>query len=273
MNSIKLRLKNWLPPSLMYAVGNLRKRGIRFEGNYSTWAQAAALCTGYDADSILEKVLEASLKVRRGEVAFERDSVLFDKIEYSWPVTAALMSVAARNGGELHVLDFGGSLGSSYFQNRKFLSSLHRVSWSVVEQNKFVTAGKKYLTDDLLDFYYNIESCCAANRPNVVLMSSVLQYLEEPFSVLKTLSKTEVSTIVIDRVPFLKNGSSSSVKIQHVPAEIYVANYPCWFFSRNEFIREMSDLNYDIVEQFDSLDKLSNKATWQGLIFEKVKQL
>lgn len=44
-------------------------------------------------------MLEATLKVKRGEAVFERDSVLFDEIQYSWPVTAALI----RNG-RLHLL-------------------------------------------------------------------------------------------------------------------------------------------------------------------------
>ena len=51
-------------------------------------------------------VLDASLKVKNGVAAFERDSVLFDEIEYSWPVTAELMHGAARSGGRVHVVDF-----------------------------------------------------------------------------------------------------------------------------------------------------------------------
>ena len=73
------------------------------------------------AQDILDKVLAATLKVKQGQAVFERDSVLFDEIEYSWPLLAGLMWAAASNGGKLNVLDFGGALGSSYYQNRKFL--------------------------------------------------------------------------------------------------------------------------------------------------------
>ena len=58
--------------------------------------------------------------MKRGEAVFESDSVLFDEIKDSWPVTAALMCAAARSNGELYFLDFRWSLGSSYFQNRRF---------------------------------------------------------------------------------------------------------------------------------------------------------
>lgn len=268
MKPIKPSLKDWLPPALVPTVKNLFGKGIRFDGNYSTWDEAAALCDGYDAKLILEKVLEATLQVKRGEAAFERDSVLFDEIQYSWPVTAALMWASARNSGDLHVLDFGGSLGSGYFQNRKFLSQLQKFSWSIVEQRGFVDTGNQYVADDALDFYADIDSCCANHAPNIVLISSVLQYLDEPFGILKKIAETKVDIIVIDRTPF-SNDSVEKIKIQHVPSEIYAASYPCWFFNYDELLQTMNALTYKIVESFDALDRLSSEATWKGLIFEK----
>lgn len=268
MSFIKPLVKDWLPPVLLRAFRQMHGKEIRFEGNYRTWEEAAALCTGYDAESILKKVLEATLKVKCGESAFERDSVLFDEIQYSWPVTAALMLAAARNSGELHVLDFGGSLGSSYFQNRQFLSKLRKISWSVVEQSKFVEIGKEQVSDGVLSFSANINESCEKFTPNVVLLSSVLQYLSNPFTVLENLTSKKISFIVVDRTPF-SNDAVAKIKIQHVPTSIYSASYPCWFFSRDIFLQKMKSLNYRLVESFDALDKLSDQAKWQGLIFEK----
>ena len=270
MSSIRPLMKDWLPPALMRAVRQLRGKGISFEGNYKTWEDAAARCTGYDAESILDKVLEATLKVKRGEAVFERDSVLFDEIQYSWPVTAALMWAAARNQGELHVMDFGGSLGSSYFQNRKFLSKLEKLSWTVVEQSRFVEIGKKQISDKDLKFSSDIDDCCQKFQPNLILLSSVLQYLPDPFALLENLAQKQIGLIVLDRTPF-SNESISGIRIQYVPAEIYSASYPCWFFDQNEIIQKMSSLNYQLIESFDALDKLSDQATWRGLIFEKAE--
>src|SRR5215475_3829712 len=95
-----------------------------WKGDYSSWEAAKKQAGSYDDGIILEKVEQAALKVRNGEATYERDSVLFDRIEYSWPLLAALMWVAARNKGKLTVADFGGSLGSSYFQNKVFLEGL-----------------------------------------------------------------------------------------------------------------------------------------------------
>ena len=88
-----------------------------FEGSYSTWQEADALCNGYGNMDILEKVLSATMKVKNGEAVYERDSVIFDQIEYSWPVLTGLMCAVAQNSGCLKVLDFGSSLGSSNLEN------------------------------------------------------------------------------------------------------------------------------------------------------------
>ncbi len=124
MNALRALARDWFPPAVVRLIrrgrGPQQDGGLRFEGDFATWEEASAQCAGYDAEDILAKVLAATLKVKSGEAACERDSVLFDDIEYAWPVLAGLMWAAARNGGKLNVLDFGGALGSSYFQNRKF---------------------------------------------------------------------------------------------------------------------------------------------------------
>ena len=84
-----------------------------FEGSYSTWQEADALSNVYGNMDILEKVLSSTMKVKNGEAVYERDSVIFYQIEYSWPVLTGLMCVVAQNSGCLKVLNFGCSLGSS----------------------------------------------------------------------------------------------------------------------------------------------------------------
>jgi len=66
-------------------------------GNYSTWEEAVAASTGYDAKQILEKTKNALLKVKKGEAVYERDSILFNCIHYAYPLLAGLMWGAARS--------------------------------------------------------------------------------------------------------------------------------------------------------------------------------
>lgn len=268
---MKMALKSlaldWLPPAVVRWLRQKRKAGIFFEGDYATWDEAASHCTGYDAKSILAKVLEATLKVKRGEAEFERDSVLFKEIEYSWPVLAGLMWAAARNGGQLNVLDFGGALGSSYFQNRKFLQTLPEVRWNVVEQAHYVEAGKKDIQDEQLLFYETIENCLNQNQPNIILLSSVLQYLPNSYELLRCLIAVQPDIFILDRTCYSNKNNYEMIRVQHVPDSIYSASYPCRYFNENEVSKCFSDGGYLLQEDFNSLDKLDNLATWKGQIF------
>ena len=67
-------------------------------GNYFAWEQACQDSTGYDSTVILERVQNALIKVKSGEAVYERDSVLFDETQYSWPLLACLLWIASCNG-------------------------------------------------------------------------------------------------------------------------------------------------------------------------------
>jgi len=230
------------------------------------WGEAVRLSSGYDTKEILDKVLAATLKVKNSEAAYERDSVLFDEVHYSWPVTAALMWVAARNGGRLSVLDFGGSLGSSYFQNKEFLRGLSAIRWSVVEQQHFVEAGRKYIQNEDLIFFESIDECLDREKPNVVLVSSVIQYLEKPYDLLSKLLGTRVGLVIIDRTPFLNTAQTDQVYIQLTPASIYSARYPIWFLNKGNFLNTVSSKGYTSLVEFDAIDRLNESVTWTGML-------
>jgi putative methyltransferase (TIGR04325 family) len=251
MKSFKIFIKGWIPPRMLkwasrmlYGVG--RGQAIRFEGDFKSWEEANINCTGYDSSSILEKVLEATLMVKRGEFAFERDSVLFSQIKYDWSILAGLMWVAARSGGRLNVLDFGGALGSTYFQNRKFLDTLTEVRWNIIEQENYVNAGRSKIQNGQLHFYSNIEECLSENQPNIILLSSVLQYLKSPNEIIHKLSDTGAALLIINRTSF-SNHLADKIIVQRIFPPIYAASYPMWVFSEREFLNLLAP-NWHLID-------------------------
>jgi len=258
-------LKRWVPPALLHFLRE--KPGITWSGTYGSWAEARKASEGYDSDLIVNQVKNSLLKVKRGEVQYERDSVLFDEIQYSWPLLGGLMWVAARGRGELNVLDFGGSLGSTYYQNRKFLKHLWHVRWNIVEQKKFVDAGKEHFEDDKLKFYYDIESCMEECAPNTILLSSVLQYLEKPHDFLGRIRRLGFEYIILDRTAFAVRGEDQ-LKIQTVSKEIYPASYPCWFFNRSNLLGGFES-EYDLVEGFESFEGTNQGAVFEGYLLKR----
>lgn len=270
MSKLTAFARDWMPPVMFRQVCRIYGNRVRFEGHFHSWEDAASQATGYDAEAILARVLAATLKVKHGEAVFERDSVLFDEIEYAWPALAGLMWAAARKGGRLNVLDFGGALGSSYFQNRKFLQSLPEVRWNVVEQPHFVEAGLKSIQDDQLRFYKSIDECLAENRVNAVFLSGVLQYLPSPFDVLGKLASINADTLIFDRTSFSLNDEQDIIRMQHVPENIYKASYPCHVFNENKLSRFILDKGYQLTEAFAALDKFDSNSHWRGHIYKKI---
>ena len=131
--------------------------GISFSGPYQSWDLASSQSLGYDKEEILEKTLNTVLKVKSGELAYERDSVGFEKPSFNWPLLAALREEALRSNSHLHVIDFGGSLGSAYFQHLSMLS-LCNLKWNIIERKQIVDAGQKHLADETLGFFESLLS-------------------------------------------------------------------------------------------------------------------
>lgn len=249
---MKQFLKNSIPDSIKAAVkawlSTKPKSG--WFGNYASWEEAKRKCTGYDNDEILKKVKASILKVKNGEAAFERDSVLFDKLDYSEPLVAIFKKIAAEKGNRLHVVDFGGSLGSSYFQNRNVLKELNRLDWSVVEQAHFVDCGIKFIQDDQLKFYYSIGEALANNKADVLFLSSVVQYFEKPYELIKECLTYDFDYIVVDRTAFVET-TQERITVQIVPESIYKASYPAWFFNEQKFVASFME-KYELLSEFDS---------------------
>ena len=245
-------LTEWFPPAMLRILRGV-SGGVTWRGDYASWAEASERSTGYDSPVILEKVKAASLKVKNGEAVYERDSVLYNEIQYSWPLLAGLTWIAAQDGGKLNVLDFGGSLGSTYFQNRRFLDTLADVQWSIVEQKAFVEVGKEQFEDDVLKFYHDMDACLQHRSPNTILFSSVIQYLKDPYDVLDRVKCLRFEYILFDRTPFVP-GERDRLTLQKVPKKIYPAGYPCRFFAKDRF-RALFQDEYNVIAEFESLDR------------------
>lgn len=269
---IKTIVKKWLPPALIERLKPLFGIGIYFSGNYTDWETASVHASGYDSVLILEHTKQAMLKIKAGEAAFERDSALFDEVQHSFPALAGLLRAAVENGNQLSVLDFGGSLGSSYFQCREFLSVLPLLKWGVVEQEHFVNCGQGFLETEQLQFFFAIADCMRQNTPNVALLSGVLQYLPKPYNVLNELMNSRIPYIVVDRTPF-GDHKGDWITIQHVPPSIYEASYPCWVFDKKSFLDRFLG-RYKVIAQFDGSDGTAvangRGFTFGGMILRQV---
>lgn len=262
----RVLIKDLLPPILLkFRRNRLQKYG--YFGNYSSWDQAESASAGYAAEIILTRVREAMLKVKSGTAAYQRDSVIFDQIHYSWPVLAGLLRAAALNQNKLNLIDFGGSLGSHYYQCQPFLKGLDELQWNVVEQENFVRCGQELFANQQLKFYFDIDSCLQETQPNLILLSGVIQCLPQPYVFLTQLLNYNFKHIIFDRVPF-NSAPGDRLTVQRVPPEIYDASYPVWFLDYPRFLDILASGNYQLITEFDGFDQANIPGKFKGFIYE-----
>lgn len=245
-------------------------RGLGFSEVRGSFTQIQQMVAGYAAPNISAQVESAIEAVKNGEAAHERDGVVFDKIFYAWPVLAGILLAAGERGGKLDLVDFGGSLGTSYFQNRHYLARVAQVKWTIVEQESFVEVGRSKFATDSLHFEVDLSEALERHNPHVALCSSSLQYISDPFSVLDTFTKSDVQHLIIDRTPF-HSQAQDTLTLQTVAPKIYDAQYPAWIFSKEKFLTCL-EANWRLLSEFDTLERpmvthQGRPFFWQGAHF------
>jgi len=263
-------LKEIAPPFIAKAYRNLRTHS-HFSGEYTSWSAAVAESSGYDDEKILTKVRDALLQVKAGVAAFERDSIPFREMRYPFPLLTGLLRAACAHNNRLNVLDYGGSLGSTYFQCKSFLEDLDEVRWNIVEQKRFVDCGKEFFEDENLKFFYTLEDSLEASSPNVFLCASALQYLENPHELLQRVVRSSFNYIIFDRTPTIKK-PDDMLTVQKVPADIYEASYPIWLLSEKKLLDSMH-ATFELITSFDTdVGVWFNKGlevAFKGFIFKR----
>jgi len=137
-NKIIPYIKNIVPAKIYECIRILFVPKVKWGGDYKSWEDAVRLTEGYNDSDLFEKVCNATLSVLNNKAVYERDSVLFYEHEYNHKILPCLLYIAIKENGSINVLDYGGSLGSTYFQNRKLLNNITSLRWNIVEQSHFV---------------------------------------------------------------------------------------------------------------------------------------
>ncbi len=241
-----------------------------FFGDFSTWAEAVQHAEGYDAPHIFEKVKDAALQVKSGQAAYERDSVVFHAIPYEWiaPLAYWLPHIASEYDSSLNLIDFGGSLGSTYFALRGYLTGIRELKWNVVEQPHFAEYGNLSIADTCLRFFSSLSKCVQSQKPSIILLSAAIEYLENPYEFIQELLAYNFDYILFDRTPFVE-GDNDRLTVQFVSPEIYEASYPAWFFSKKKFLQLFS-AEYEIVANFSAQDSVNIPSTFEGFVFKRI---
>jgi putative methyltransferase (TIGR04325 family) len=247
-------------------------QGNYFAGDFGSWAEASAAAgQGWATPDILEKVRASALKAKRGEIAFERDSIAFPSREVRWPLlTCICMAALHSHVGRFHLLDFGGSLGSTYFQHRPELSEIPGLQWSIVEQPHFVDSGQQEFQDEVLQFFETIGDAAQRGPVDLAMFSGSLQYVPDPLRAVENAADTGAPYLLLDRLPII-DGDRDLITIQHVvdPA-FYQARYPHRAFSKRRLFEAIAALRYRVLWDFPGFGGGDKRWTHQGVFCQRV---
>jgi putative methyltransferase (TIGR04325 family) len=285
MKRLREDFKLFIPPIVL--IGARRVRALfqgqqlsAFEGPYSSWQGAmAASDDGWDSIDVLEKTLDLSLKMRDGLIEFQQDLIEYNRIIYSETILAFLAMASGMHGNSIEIVDFGGSLGTNFTQNKKILRHLiddGKCKWNVVERPPTVKIGRNYFEDKSLQFFVSLDELMARNGyvPTSFLFSGSTQCIEQPFVLLDEIIDRGANLIAFDRL-FVSPNAQHEIFIQHHMG----TTYPTWCFSRNLFVETIESKGLSFVEEFSrpptaQLDYHRGPDRpfyWVGMIFARDK--
>jgi putative methyltransferase (TIGR04325 family) len=225
------RLSDIVPPFLTKASRSpVRQDGLL--GDFPDWASASAASKPYETD--LAVYGEITDRVRRGESGSGRNLM---------PILAGI-ALAFENGVN-RILDFGGNLGMVYFDVASVLPD--RISeWRVVDCQEIVSYGNANYANDKLAFFTSVEAACRDFSPDMVLCSHTLQYLEEPYDTLATLSALEPAVFVLHELPVAER---ERFMIQRLPEGLGGTDRPVQILSSGRLAAALS--SYDLIADID----------------------
>ena len=144
-----------------------------------------------------------------------------------------------------NVLDVGGSLGSTFYQNKKFLLSLKKLSWNVLEQRNFVEYANLNLKEPNLNFFSNID-LALLKKYDLIIISGSLQYLKNYKVIFKKLIKSKSEYIILDRTIESANNNKTKIFVQINPKKLIESSYPVRIFNHKDLFLPLK-YNYELI--------------------------
>ena len=239
-------------------------RKITLNGNYDSWDQALKFSKGYSDSVILKKTIKSVERVISKQAKFERDSFLFYTKSFDKTLLSLLKNIKKKIKKKIHLCDYGGSLGSLYFQHECIFKPNY-IDWNIVEQKHYVKYAKKNIKIKNLHFYDNL-NFLHKKKMHVVLFSSSLQYLKNPYQILEKIIKKKIPNIIIHRSPFTKN--NEIIKIQKVPKYIYNSSYPIRILNIKKICKKLKNAGYKLNTQY-KLKETIDDYRYETFYFEK----
>ena len=262
---MKSIIRLFIPPIILKIIKKILSIKEFDRRDFSSWKEALKKTTSYDTEDVFDKTLQSARKVRDGKAVYERDSVIFDNIQYDWQLLSSILFISNVQK-RLNIVDFGGALGTSYRQNSKYLDAISvSKKWAIIEQRKYVQIGKNEFENNEISFHESLSEITF--DVDMFLMAGSICYIENPYKVLEEIIALKPKFILIVRTPF-SSLMEDKISIQYVPKSIYDASFPIWILSEKKFKSYLSDF-YEVLEEWKDDLQADTDHVAKGMLFKR----
>lgn len=212
---------------------------IRFEGDFKSFGdalEAAGREHGYESKAATDRYVRRYQEINRDLAATAAASA-----QQLIPFMAAF-SMAEPIDGIYEVFDFGGGYGAIYDQLHH-LYPARKIRWTVVELPALVARASEMGASEWKRF----ETDIPARRFSLGIVSGTLQYLPDPEATWEALRRVQTPYLMVGRVPIAPHLTRDRLTVQHVPASMFAASLPVWFFSP-AWVRRFEDFGRIVMQ-------------------------
>lgn len=273
--------KQLLPPILaepiQRAVDRRRSpRSLDWEYLPLGWPDYDPTMPGWDAESVVATQLARwPTFVRSVEegAPFGLSSEAAGPAEGDYGIHNTVMSFgyvlarAARDRGQLSILDWGGGLGHYYIYARALLPEVD-FEYHCRDLPLLTAGGRQVLPNAQ---FHDTDEEALSRTYDLVLASSSLHYSRDWRRTLQGLASATDHYLYVTRQPFVETGPSFVV-VQRPYRHGYETEYPGWFLNRTEFLAEARGFGLDLLREFLIAERpgvpgAPEQADYRGFLF------
>jgi len=156
-----------------------------------------------------------------------------------------VLGLASSGKSGLSILDWGGGLGQYGLMARALYPHL-TIDYHCRDLPLMTDAGRQLLPDAT---FYDADDEAFAQRYDLVMASSSLQYVEDWRSILARLAESTRRHLFVTRQP-LVDSASAFVMVQRPIVHGYDTEYPGWALNRGEFLSAVTGHGLGLKREF-----------------------
>jgi len=160
------------------------------------------------------------------------------------------------------ILDVGGSVGTHHFLV-KFLYPQKSYEWRIVENKSLVELQNQQEISAELKYYHDLSVAIEGFIPDLIILSSSLQYLDEPLKKLKALANLGSKFLLITKTPMSNKGPITIIQTSNwnsngpgeytMPGKKKKLRNKCQILSFKEVLDILS-VDYQVLMRFDEVE-------------------